>query len=112
MKILDYFNDLLPYVYAQSTGNTDYAIQNPLAADNLEQLVAAILKLVYQVGLPLIAVMFVYAGFLYVTAQGDTGQISKAHSAFKYTVIGAAIVLGAAVISTIIEGTIKGLGAN
>jgi hypothetical protein len=36
--------------------------------------------------------MLVYAGFLYVTAQGDEEKVNKAHSAIKYAVIG--LVLG------------------
>jgi hypothetical protein len=111
MKILDYFSFLTTQVYADQDSVIEPLIKNPLAADSLPKLVTAILTLVYQVGLPLIIVMFVYAGFLYVTARGDTSKVTAAHNTFKYTVIGAAIVLGAAVIAKIIEGTIKSLGA-
>jgi hypothetical protein len=38
-------------------------------------------------------VMFVYAGFLYLTAQGDTGQIKKATGVFRTVVIGFVIIL-------------------
>lgn len=35
-----------------------------------------------------VAVMFMYAGFLLITAVGDTGKIQKARNIFKRTVIG------------------------
>ena len=54
-------------------------------------------------------VMIIYAGFLYVTAGGDPGQIKKAHDALLWAVIGAAILLGAWVISQAISGTIDTL---
>lgn len=40
-------------------------------------------------------IMFVYAGFLYVTAQGDPNQIKRAHNVFKIVAIGFVIVLAA-----------------
>lgn len=37
--------------------------------------------------------MMVYAGFMYVTAQGETEKLSKAHAAFRTSIIG--LVIGA-----------------
>lgn len=108
MQIFDQLNLWAIRVYAGQS--IDFKWESPLRAKSIQALVADILKLVYQVGLPLIVLMFVYAGFLYVTARGDTGQVGKAKDAFKYTVIGAIIVLGASVISAVIQGTIKSLG--
>lgn len=39
--------------------------------------------------------MFIYAGFLYVTAQGDTNQIKQATKIFRNVLIGFVIILGA-----------------
>lgn len=52
------------------------------------------------------AIMVMYAGFLYVTSGGNPGQISKAHNALLYAVVGAAILLGAWVIQGVIKATI------
>lgn len=38
-------------------------------------------------------VLFVYAGFLYLTSQGDTGQVKRATDIFKNVVIGFVIIL-------------------
>lgn len=40
-------------------------------------------------------IMFIYAGFLYVTAQGDTNQIKRATKIFRNVLIGFIIILGA-----------------
>lgn len=53
--------------------------------------------------------MIMYAGFLYVTAGGNETKIKTAHQALTWAVIGAAILLGAWVISEAIQGTINQL---
>jgi hypothetical protein len=53
--------------------------------------------------------MIMYAGFLYVTAGGNEAKIKTAHQALTWAVIGAAILLGAWVISQAIQGTINQL---
>lgn len=55
----------------------------------------------------LVAVIsFSYAGFLYLTSQGNPGQISKAHGIFKTTAIGFLIVLSAWLIVYAITGSL------
>ena len=39
--------------------------------------------------------MFVYAGFIYITAAGDTGKIKQAHGIFSAVIVGFIIVLAA-----------------
>lgn len=63
------------------------------------------------IGGVLAVLMIMYAGFLYVTAGGSDAQIKKAHQALLYAVIGAAILLGAWVISQAISATIDQLKA-
>jgi hypothetical protein len=43
------------------------------------------------------AIMFMYAGFLLITAAGDSGQITRAKGVFKNVVIGFVIMLVAVV---------------
>ncbi len=88
--------------------NTD-KITNPLGINDISGLLDLILSIIITLGTPLIAIMIVYAGFLYLTAQGNTDKISKAHTALLYTVIGAAIILGSFVIKEAIQGTITNL---
>jgi len=85
-------------------------IDNPLGAiDSIEGLIHAILNIVVQIGLPVIALAIVYCGFLFVKAQGNESELTKAKTALFYTVIGAAVVLGAFVIQQAIIGTINQL---
>ena len=46
---------------------------------------------------------------LSMTALGDEKAITKAHEIFKYTAIGAALLLGSSVIAQAIKGTIEAL---
>ncbi len=95
----------LPLVsLAQSTGEK---LQNPLKFSTVQALVAAVLKIVIQIGTPIAVVMIVWAGFLYVTARGDTGKIETAHKTLLWTVVGTAILLGAALLASVLENTIS-----
>ena len=86
---------------------------NPLGDINtIPDLINLILGIVMRIGIPIIALMIMYAGFLYVTARGNETQLTKAHTAIKYTLIGAAIILGAFVISNAITGTINQFGTQ
>ncbi len=84
-------------------------VTNPIKSRNLQELLAAILDIVVQLGTPLIILGFIYAGFLFVRAQGNPEKISEARRAFTYTAIGAAVLLGATVLSTLISNTVTEL---
>lgn len=64
-------------------------------------------ELIIPIGGVVAALMIMWAGFLYVTSAGDTTKIKRAHDALLHGVIGAAILLGAWVISQAIEATIN-----
>jgi hypothetical protein len=61
------------------------------------------------VAVPFIAIMIIYSGLLFVTGRGNPEKIKQAKQTLTYTVIGAAIVLGAFVISAAIQGTVSQL---
>lgn len=84
-------------------------LRNPLKDTTLVGLVDTILSAVIQVGIVVVTFFIVYAGYKYVTAQGNTGKLEKAHEGIKYTLIGSAIVLGAYVIRQIVTDTITSL---
>ena len=93
------------------SGVTKINIKNPIGPDTLIEFVEAILGIIIQIGIPVLVVMIVYVGFKFVMAQGNEGKLAEAKTAFYWTIIGAAIVLGAFVISTVIQTTINNLGA-
>ena len=85
------------------------SITNPLKSDSIIELLNALLDIIVQVGIPIIAIFIVYSGFLFVKAQGNESKLSEAKQTLLWTVIGAAIVLGATVISGVINATIGSL---
>ena len=82
------------------------AINNPLAYNTIQDAINAILGVIIDLAAVILIVFFVYAGFMFVAAQGDPGKLEKARNAFFYTVIGAAILLGAKALSVLIQNTL------
>ena len=53
--------------------------------------------------------MIILAGLRYVMARGNDSEIQKAHTQLTWTVVGAAVLLGAKVISMVITNTVRDL---
>lgn len=84
-------------------------LENPLKVPDLNKFVEGVLRAIVIIALPVITVFIVYAGFKYISARGNPGEITKAHENFKWVVIGAALILGAWVLATLIGGTVSQL---
>ncbi len=97
-------------VFAVEGGNPAI-LENPLASGTtLTSFITSVLKdVVVPIGTVIVVIAIIYCGFLFVMAQGKDAELQKAKTAFLYTVIGAAVLLGAAVISGAVENTIKAL---
>lgn len=93
------------------TQNTSFTLKNPFGQNTT--ITGLINKIIDDILIPVGAVvsvlMIIYAGFLFVTARGNEKQIGDARQALLYACIGAAILLGAKIISTVIQGTIEQL---
>jgi len=81
-------------------GNATVDGQVPLSeqcnfTDLVNQVQTIINFLIFKIASPLAAVMFAYAGFLYVTNGGNEGQIKQAHDIFLNVLLGFVIVLAA-----------------
>lgn len=88
----------------------DIKIDNPFKQDTIKGLIETIVNnILMPIGGVVAVVMIMYAGFLFVTARGEPAKITKAKDALLYAVIGAAILLGAWVISQVIDKTISDL---
>jgi len=83
-------------------------IENPLGPKltSLPAFIEAILNIVLIIGVPIVTLAIIYAGFLFVQAQGNTEKITKAKMTLLYTIIGAALLLGAFVVANAIKGTV------
>jgi hypothetical protein len=70
--------------------------------DDVLDLIQRIINWLLFIAIPLAAVIFTYAGILYLTAQGNPGQISRAHGLFGNVAIGLIIALSAWLIVTLL----------
>lgn len=103
---------LLPLYRVSATGvNEVGTLKNPLGTtDSVPALITKILTdIVTPIGSVIIVFFIIYAGFLFVKAQGKPEEITEAKKILLYVVIGAAVILGANLIATVISGTISNL---
>jgi hypothetical protein len=88
-------------------------IQNPLAGvgvHSIQDLLKVILNnIIIPIGGVVAVLAFIYSGFLYVMARGDENAIKKAHTTLLYTAIGTAVLLGSAVIASVLTNTVNQL---
>ncbi|MBX4206550.1 pilin [Candidatus Parcubacteria bacterium] len=86
-------------------------LQNPFkVGDNLLSLMKSILEnIVMPIGGILCVLGFIFAGFKYVTAQGNSAKLATANKALLYSAIGTAVLLGALLISTVVGNTLNSL---
>jgi vacuolar-type H+-ATPase subunit I/STV1 len=98
-----------PFYFTHAAGMAlDVKIKNPLgdSITTLPGFIEAALNMVLVVGVPIVALAIIYSGFLFVSAQGNSEKISEAKNTLKFTLIGAALLLGSWVIAQAIQGTI------
>jgi len=88
--------------------NINSGLENPLGndIDTIPEFIEAIINIVLIVGVPIVVLALIYVGFLFVKAQGKPEEITKAKNALMYTLIGAALLLGAFVIANAIGKTV------
>ena len=67
------------------------------------------LKALVMIALPILTLFIVYAGFRFISSQGNDTKLSEAKKNFMYVIIGALLILGAWVIATLIGGTVSQL---
>lgn len=80
---------------------------NPLGYNTIDSFLRAVLNAVVTIAFPIIVLFLVYAGFLFVSAQGDQEKLKTAKKIFLWTIVGALLILGAEALSIAIEGTIE-----
>ncbi len=117
------FTFIMPMVFVSPTSvNADgegiqvnTTINNPLGEGNLETIPAfieKILKIVVEIGIPIVTLAIIYSGFLFVQAQGSPEKLKKAKDALLYTLIGATLLLGAYVLAAAIGSTVDQIKTN
>jgi len=92
------------------TGCGNGELCNPLKSTSITDFLLTIIEVILIFAIPIVVLFIMYAGFLYVTSQGDEAKIKKAHSALTWAIVGGVIILGANLIIKVIQGTVETLG--
>jgi hypothetical protein len=89
-------------------------LNNPLNSNfsTIPGFIAGALRILVMVALPIISLFIVYAGFKFISAQGNPNSLTEAKNNFFYVILGAILILGAWVIATLIGGTVTQLTAG
>ena len=92
---------------AETSSGTFVPLENPTTITSFEGLINAILKVVAIIAIPVVTLLIIYSGFLFVSARGDPGKLKTAKSTLLYTIIGAAVIFGAWMLSNALVGTVQ-----
>lgn len=115
-KILALVFSFAVFAFVLAIPVTSFAVEGP-TIDNpipnitsVNEFVKTLLEGIIKIGIPVVAIAIMYSGFLFVSAQGKPEDIKKAKDALMYTLIGAAILLGAWALAQLISNTVLLLG--
>ena len=90
------------------TGGQTPGLQNPLkGVDSLADFFYQIANFVYSLSYAVIAIFLIWAGFKFVVAQGNEEKLKDAKKTLYYTLIGAAILIGANVLTEVVRTVIN-----
>lgn len=94
--------------------NDDNAItiDNPIKSDTVQALFTDIIGIVLVFAIPIIVFFIIFAGFKYVTAQGNSEAISEANRMLLYALIGGLLILGANVLIEVVQGTVDSIKSD
>jgi hypothetical protein len=96
-------------VRAEDTGGLSsslFNIRSPIGSGNtsIESIINSIIDFMVIVGLPLAGLMYLWAGFQFLTAGGNSKKVDGAKKTILYTTIGVAILLTAKGIIIVVQG--------
>lgn len=97
---------VLPSVTAHAQVADDVAFNNPLGVNSIQDLLVNLLEVVIIIAVPIIVFFVIYAGFMYVTAQGNATKIQNASRALTYALIGGVLIIGATAIAQIVRNLV------
>jgi len=84
-------------------------LENPLRFTSIERFIEGALHAMVMIALPIISVFIIWAGFMFIKARGNPGEISTAKKNLGYVLMGATLILSAWVLATLIGGTVSQL---
>lgn len=82
-------------------------LENPLkGVDSIGDFIYLVINFVYSLSYAVIAIFLIISGFKFVAAQGKPDALDDAKKTFKYTIIGAILLIGASVITEVVKTVI------
>jgi hypothetical protein len=87
-------------------------LSNPLNFYSICGLVKAIFNVILTLGTPIAVLFLVYAGFRFIVARGNPGELQKARTNLVHVILGIAIFLGAWILGQIIASTINSIATS
>ena len=95
-----------------STSKPDSVVklESPLKAKNLKELLFSLVDLAISLGSIIAIFMFIWIGFKFVLARGNSSELSSAREWFLYAVIGTAILISSKVIVEVVKNTLIASG--
>lgn len=84
-----------------------FRLDNPLQATNLIELIDILATWLFNLSIPVVVVMIVYAGVMFLTSRGDTTKVAQAKKILLYAVIGFTIIVIGKGFVTLIESILN-----
>ncbi|MEN9852403.1 MAG: Type secretion system pilin [Candidatus Parcubacteria bacterium] len=84
-------------------------LKNPIAADSVNELIGNIIDILLLLAAPVLVCVFIWIGLRFVLAQGNATKLKEVRQAFLWTLVGAAIVIGAKGIQILVTGTFEAI---
>lgn len=75
--------------------------------EQLVELGSNVVEFLFELATAIAVIVLAYAGFLYMTAAGNTGKISQAHQLIWYAVIGFLVALSAWLLVEVLMNTLQ-----
>jgi hypothetical protein len=79
------------------------------AFQSIQTFIVALLQTFVNISLPIIGFFIVLVGYKFIAAQGKPSKLEHAKQEFQYVILGAALIMGAWVLATLIGSTISQL---
>jgi len=94
---------------ASAAGAPGVVIHNPGNYTTFSNFTEAILGVVLRIGVPILVLMMIFSGLSFVLARGNEKKIEDAKNTLIWTIIGAAILLGAWTLAKMVAATIAAI---
>lgn len=90
---------------------TAFEFKNPIEAENLIELLDVIATWLFNISVPIMVAMILYAGITFLISRGEPAKVTQAKNILLYAVVGFAIILIGKGFITLIESVLN-LGAT